>query len=69
MTKVIRILKVEKDGEEGVIVTFSNGTKAEYALEELLLLSLPYQSFNAIRRSQESAIHNRPSVPLAALRC
>ena len=38
MTKEIRILKVEKDGEDGVIVTFSDGTLAGYVVEELLLL-------------------------------
>jgi hypothetical protein len=32
------ILKVEKDGEDGLIVTFSDGTKAGYVVEELLLL-------------------------------
>lgn len=32
------ILKVEKDGEDGLIVTFSDGTTAGYVVEELLLL-------------------------------
>jgi hypothetical protein len=32
------ILKVEKDGDDGLIVTFSDGTKAGYIVEELLLL-------------------------------
>jgi hypothetical protein len=32
------ILKVEKDGEDGLIVTFSDGTTAGYIVEELLLL-------------------------------
>jgi hypothetical protein len=32
------ILKVEKDGDDGLIVTFSDGTKAGYVVEELLLL-------------------------------
>ena len=34
----IHILKVEKDGEDGLIVTFSDGTTAGYVVEELLLL-------------------------------
>lgn len=34
----IRILKVEKDGEDGLIVTFSDGTSDGYVVEELLLL-------------------------------
>jgi hypothetical protein len=38
MAKEIRILKVEKDGEDGVIVTFSDGTLAGYVVDELLLL-------------------------------
>jgi hypothetical protein len=32
------ILKVEKNGEDGLIVTFSDGTTAGYIVEELLLL-------------------------------
>jgi hypothetical protein len=32
------ILKVEKDGEDGLIVMFSDGTIAGYVVEELLLL-------------------------------
>ena len=32
------ILKVEKDGDDGVIVKFSDGTTAGYVVEELLLL-------------------------------
>jgi hypothetical protein len=38
MAKEIRILKVEKDGEDGLIVTFSDGTIGGYVVEELLLL-------------------------------
>jgi hypothetical protein len=38
MAKEIRILNVEKDGEDGVIVTFSDGTQAGYVVDELLLL-------------------------------
>ncbi len=34
----IHILKVEIDGEDGVIVTFSDGTIGGYVVEELLLL-------------------------------
>jgi hypothetical protein len=36
--KTTLILKVEKDGEDGLIVTFSDGTLAGYVVEELLLL-------------------------------
>jgi hypothetical protein len=38
MAKEIRILKVEMDGEDGLIVTFSDGTIGGYVVEELLLL-------------------------------
>jgi hypothetical protein len=38
MAEEIHILKVEKDGEDGLIVTFSDGTIAGYVVEELLLL-------------------------------
>jgi hypothetical protein len=39
MVDRIRILKVEKDGEDGLFVTFSDGTKAGYVVEELIRLS------------------------------
>ena len=38
MTNKTRILKVEKDCDDGLIVTFSDGTRAGYVVEELLLL-------------------------------
>ena len=38
MEKDIYILKVEKDGEDGLIVTFSDGTLGGYVVQELLLL-------------------------------
>jgi hypothetical protein len=34
----IEILKVEQDGNDGLIVTFSDGTICGYVVEELLLL-------------------------------
>ena len=36
MPELIRILTVEKDSDEGVFVTFSDGTTAGYVVEELL---------------------------------
>lgn len=36
--KTIAIIKVERDGTDGVIVTFSDGTLAGYVVEELLEL-------------------------------
>ncbi len=38
MAGEIRILKVEIDGEDGLIVTFSDGTVGGYVVEELLEL-------------------------------
>ena len=36
MSTETQIDKVEKDGEDGVIVTFSDGTTRGYVVEELL---------------------------------
>jgi hypothetical protein len=36
MLEAIRILTVERDGDEGLIVAFSDGTSAGYVVEELL---------------------------------
>jgi hypothetical protein len=38
MAELIRISKVEIEGEDGLIVTFSDGTTAGYVTEELLEL-------------------------------
>jgi hypothetical protein len=38
MVEPIRILTVEREGEDGLIVTFSDGTTAGYVTEELLEL-------------------------------
>jgi len=38
MAEPIQILTVERDGEDGLIVTFSDGTSAGYVAEELLEL-------------------------------
>jgi hypothetical protein len=38
MTNEIRITRVKQDGEDGVIVTFSDKTTGAYAMEELLSL-------------------------------
>jgi hypothetical protein len=42
MTSPIRILTTERDGEDGLIVTFSDGTTGAYVVEELLELR-PYR--------------------------
>ena len=38
MAEEIHILSVERDGEDGLIMTFSDGTLAGYVVEELLSL-------------------------------
>jgi hypothetical protein len=38
MASLVTILGVEKDGEDGIIVTFSDGTTGGYVAEELLFL-------------------------------
>jgi hypothetical protein len=38
MTNSVQILVAEMDGKDGVFVTFSDGTKAGYVVEELLEL-------------------------------
>lgn len=38
MLNSVRILTVEQDSDEGVFVTFSDGTTAGYVVEELLRL-------------------------------
>jgi hypothetical protein len=36
MESTVRILKLQKDGDDGLIVTFSDGTLGAYVVEELL---------------------------------
>jgi hypothetical protein len=36
--KAVRIVKVEQDGSDGILVTFSDGTVAGYVVEELIEL-------------------------------
>ena len=38
MESLIKILKLEKDGDDGVLVTFSDGTWGAFVVEELLEL-------------------------------
>jgi hypothetical protein len=39
MVKEIQIIKVQLDGDDGIIVTFSDGTTTGYVVEELLELN------------------------------
>ena len=38
LTDQTHILKVEQDSHDGLLVTFSDGTRAGYVVEELLML-------------------------------
>src|ERR1019366_2922420 len=57
-----QILKVEKDGEDGLIVTFSDGTTAGYVVEELLGLR-PLRE-----RVQEPLKSDRPTTIVTKIR-
>jgi hypothetical protein len=50
----IKILSVEKDGEDGLIVAFSDGTTGEYVVEELLGLR-PCRQLGELPKSQNPA--------------
>ena len=47
----IKILSVEMDGEDGLIVAFSDGTTGEYVVEELLGL-IPCRQLGEKPKSQ-----------------
>jgi len=53
MAEAIRILTVEREGEDGLIVTFSDGTTAGYVTEELLELR-PFREPTEFKRSARS---------------
>jgi hypothetical protein len=38
MAESIKIVSIEPDGEDGIVVTFSDGTTTGYVVEELLEL-------------------------------
>jgi hypothetical protein len=58
MSDEIRITSVEQDGEDGLIVTFSDRTTGAYAVEALL-------SLQSMREpAKESKIQNLAQVPI-----
>jgi hypothetical protein len=59
MTRDIRILRVEKDGDDGLVVAFSDGTTAGYLAQELLELR-PYRQ----TLSETPPTHNLPQIPV-----
>jgi hypothetical protein len=63
MTTKRRILNFEKDGEDGLIVTFSDGTTAGYVVAELLKLR-PCRE-----QVEESLKRDRPTTIVTKIRC
>jgi hypothetical protein len=51
----VRLLAVELDGDDGLVVTFSDGTIGAYVAEELLELR-PYRE-----RPKSKKVHNVPA--------
>jgi hypothetical protein len=49
MSNSISILTVERDGKDGLIVTFSDGTQSGYVVEELLEMR-PHRERTAARK-------------------
>jgi hypothetical protein len=69
MSKHIQILNVEKDGEDGLTVTFSDGTIGGYVVEELLLLRPIRETIEKPegRNLREmSATHKQDTIPGSA---
>jgi|HubBroStandDraft_6_1064221.scaffolds.fasta_scaffold164466_1 hypothetical protein len=55
MTEPIQILTAERDGEDGLLLTFSDGTVAGYVVEELVELRPfrePNRSFSSTRKGK-----------------
>jgi hypothetical protein len=59
MSEEIKILHIEQDGGDGLIVTFSDGTTAGYVVEELLELR-PYRE--SVKESKGSSANSSYTV-------
>jgi hypothetical protein len=66
-TDETHILKVEKDGGDGIIVTFSDGTIGGYVIEELLLLR-PFRERveKPLRSNRPATISSENGFPMSA---
>jgi hypothetical protein len=53
MTQQLKILNAEKDGEDGVLVKFSDGTITGYVAEELLALRPIREEFEEPRPQKQ----------------
>jgi len=58
----IRILTVQRDGEDGVVVSFSDGTSAGYVVEELLELRPRREPCEFVRSDDAKSIRDREYV-------
>jgi len=69
MTEEIHILEVERDGEDGLIVTFSDGTVGGYVVEELLQLRPIREAVKKTPPAEQQAFSHPLSiaVPLVAV--
>ncbi len=66
MDDFIKIQTVEPEGDDGLIVTFSDGTTTAYVAEELLALRPcrePIELYNPKNGSAETAGHSAPKTP------
>ena len=61
------ILDIEKDSEDGVIVTFSDGTTAAYVVEELLALRPFRERVSDYLTSESPAVLMANGRPLGAI--
>jgi hypothetical protein len=52
MVERIRMLSAEHDGDDGLLVTFSDGTTGAYVVEELLELR-PYRERTKTKKTQK----------------
>ncbi len=64
MASEIHIVEVEKDGEDGLLVTFSDGTVGGYVVEELLELRPIREKVKETPPAQRLAIGLPLSVPV-----
>jgi hypothetical protein len=64
MSVETHIDKVERDGEDGLIVTFSDGTTCGYVVEELLELRPIRERVKVIPPAERQAFSHPPSIPV-----
>ncbi|MGO9326314.1 MAG: hypothetical protein ACLP07_17305 [Terracidiphilus sp.] len=63
MTEQIRIIEVEKDGEDGLIVTFSDGTICGYVAEELLEIRPIREKVKKTPHTERKTLSHPLSIP------